>query len=98
MRPERMLVATERCIEYTIWSRYALLVVVRGGTLQAGLRGRCHGSHFGHSATSRSICAMRPLGVLTHLLTTTLDDLGRERTAKPGEQGQSDSVDVAGRL
>jgi hypothetical protein len=36
--------------------------------------------------------------VLTDLLTTALDDRGRDRTEKPGEQGRSDPVDGTGRL
>src|SRR5262245_16171222 len=35
--------------------------------------------------------------VLTHLLTTALDELGREQNGKPSDQGRSDTVDGAGR-
>ena len=40
--------------------------------------------------------AMRPWGVLTDLLTTALDDLGRQRTEEPGEQGRSYPADGSG--
>jgi hypothetical protein len=36
--------------------------------------------------------------VLTDLLTTTLDEHGREGNGEPGEQGRSDSVDGPGRI
>lgn len=39
-----------------------------------------------------------PLLVLTHLLTTALDDRGREQTEECNEQDGSEPVDVAGRL
>jgi hypothetical protein len=44
------------------------------------------------------IPAIRLLLVLTHLLTTVLDDHGRERTEERSEQDRSDPVDVTGRL
>jgi hypothetical protein len=36
--------------------------------------------------------------VLTHLLTTALDDLGRERNDERREQGKSDPVDGTGQF
>jgi hypothetical protein len=36
--------------------------------------------------------------LLTDLLTTALDDRGRDRTEESGERGRSDPVDGTGRL
>ena len=38
------------------------------------------------------------LVVLTHLLTTALDDCGCEQTEERSEQDRSEPVDIAGRL
>jgi hypothetical protein len=51
-----------------------------------------------HQVENYRISAVSPLLVLTHLLTTALDDLGRERTEEPSEQGRSDPVDGPGRF
>ena len=49
-----------------------------------------------HQVENYCIWAVSLLLVLTHLLTTALDDRGRDRTDKRGEQGRSDPVDGAG--
>ena len=51
-----------------------------------------------HQVENYCIWAVSLLLVLTHLLTTALDDRGRERTEKRGEQGRSDPVDGTGRF
>ena len=49
-----------------------------------------------HQVENYCIWAVSLLLVLTHLLTTALDDHGREWTEEPDEQGRSDPVDGAG--